>query len=138
VSPHADVVLCLVCAEAEAQLLAAKKPELAIKMYKDMSLWDDALRVAREHKPNIVSELRQQQQAAQPPAFASPYATPSSSSLFATPASGSSGALSSSPSLVADTMDAILAAARAAENKRDFSRAVECYLRVRTHMCAHA
>lgn len=43
--------------KAEALYVRAKKPELAVKAYKDASRWNDATRIAREFLPHKVNEL---------------------------------------------------------------------------------
>jgi intraflagellar transport protein 172 len=42
-------------AKAEAMLLKAKRADLAIKMYRELRKWEDALRVADEYMPTKVS-----------------------------------------------------------------------------------
>ena len=42
-------------AEAEGCFLRAKKPELALAMYRRAGLWDDALRVCKDYLPAKVS-----------------------------------------------------------------------------------
>ena len=44
--------------EAEALLLKAKRPEVALKMYREARLWDDAIRVAEDYVPGRAQELR--------------------------------------------------------------------------------
>lgn len=41
-------------ARAEAMLLKAKRADLAIKMYRELRKWEDALRVADEYMPTKV------------------------------------------------------------------------------------
>eukprot|EP00455_Lapot_gusevi_P039036 TRINITY_DN4373_c0_g1_i5.p1 TRINITY_DN4373_c0_g1~~TRINITY_DN4373_c0_g1_i5.p1 ORF type:complete len:818 (-),score=195.56 TRINITY_DN4373_c0_g1_i5:51-2441(-) len=43
---------------AETHYLMAKKPEHAINMYKDLRMWEDALRVAKNHSPHLVLDLQ--------------------------------------------------------------------------------
>ena len=43
--------------KAEALYVRAKKPELAVKAYKDASRWNDATRIAKEFLPHKVQEL---------------------------------------------------------------------------------
>ena len=35
-------------------MLRAQRPELCIQLYKDMNMWKDALRVAKEYMPQLV------------------------------------------------------------------------------------
>ncbi|KAJ3413121.1 hypothetical protein HDV05_008517 [Chytridiales sp. JEL 0842] len=44
-------------ATAETLLLRAQRPDLAIKMYKDAGLWKEAMQFAKEYLPNKLSEL---------------------------------------------------------------------------------
>ncbi|CAF1215295.1 unnamed protein product [Adineta steineri] len=46
--------------KAETFLLQAQRPDLAIKLYKDNGLWQDALRVCQEYMPNKLDELRRE------------------------------------------------------------------------------
>ncbi|BBM98035.1 intraflagellar transport protein 172 [Marchantia polymorpha subsp. ruderalis] len=43
--------------KAEALLIRAKRPDLAVEMYKDKLLWDDAIRVAEKYVSSKVSEI---------------------------------------------------------------------------------
>ena len=43
--------------KAEALFVKAKKPELAVKAYKEAGRWNDATRIAREFLPHKVGEL---------------------------------------------------------------------------------
>ena len=40
--------------KAEGYLLRAERPDLAVKYYKDVNMWDDALRIVKEYMPNKV------------------------------------------------------------------------------------
>eukprot|EP00798_Chlamydomonas_sp_ICE-L_P014195 gene14195-20165_t len=42
---------------AESMYLQAKRPELALKMYRDIRLWHDALRLAEDYLPSKVQEI---------------------------------------------------------------------------------
>ena len=44
--------------EAEALLLRARRPEVAVRMYKEAGQWDDALRIAEDYLPAKAQELR--------------------------------------------------------------------------------
>ncbi|MBN3302921.1 IF172 protein, partial [Amia calva] len=46
--------------KAEAFLLRAQKPELAIKYYKDAELWSDAMRICKEYVPNKLGILQEE------------------------------------------------------------------------------
>ena len=43
--------------QAEAMFLRAKKPDLAIKMYKESGNWNEVLRIAKDHVPNQLNQL---------------------------------------------------------------------------------
>ena len=45
---------------AEQMFLKGKDPELAMQMYREAGLWEDAIRVAEVHAPNRVSELQRE------------------------------------------------------------------------------
>ena len=49
--------------KAEALYVRAKKPELAVKAYKEAQRWNDATRIAREFLPHRVGELQAEHQA---------------------------------------------------------------------------
>lgn len=42
---------------AERHLLRAQKPEAIVQTYRDMGMWEDALRVARDYVPSMLSAL---------------------------------------------------------------------------------
>ena len=42
---------------AETLFISAKKPELALKAYKEAGRWQDAIRVAKRHLPHKLSEI---------------------------------------------------------------------------------
>lgn len=44
----------LTCSAADTQ---AKAPDPAIKMYREQEMWDDATRIARHYKPEMLQEL---------------------------------------------------------------------------------
>lgn len=46
--------------KAESFLLRAQRPELAVKLYKDNGMWQDAFRVCKEYLPNRVDQLREE------------------------------------------------------------------------------
>jgi intraflagellar transport protein 172 len=43
---------------AEAFFLKAKRPELALKMFRDQRMWHDALRIAEDYLPGKVAEIQ--------------------------------------------------------------------------------
>ena len=51
-------------ADAEDAFVAAKAPEKAVKMFRDASMWDDALRLARALRPDMLRELERARDAA--------------------------------------------------------------------------
>ncbi|XP_035472779.2 intraflagellar transport protein 172 homolog [Scophthalmus maximus] len=46
--------------KAEAFLLRAQRPELAVKYYKDADMWSDAMRICKEYLPNKLSMLQEE------------------------------------------------------------------------------
>ena len=42
---------------AESMYLKAKRPELALKMFRDARMWHDALRIAEDYLPSKVQEI---------------------------------------------------------------------------------
>ncbi|XP_046728666.1 intraflagellar transport protein 172 homolog isoform X1 [Silurus meridionalis] len=46
--------------KAEAFLLRAQRPELAIKYYRDAEMWSDAMRICKEYIPNKLSILQEE------------------------------------------------------------------------------
>ncbi|GBG75313.1 hypothetical protein CBR_g19945 [Chara braunii] len=79
----------------------AKHPELAIRMYKDLSRWDDAIRVAEDYLPSKLPEIHAE--------------------VAASMRSENNGQ---------DTTESIIAHAKAFERSRDFSHAIDAYLRM--------
>lgn len=47
-------------AKAESLLLRAQRPELAIKMYKGLQNWKEAIRFAKQYLPNKLAEINQE------------------------------------------------------------------------------
>jgi len=86
--------------KAESLYVRAKKPELAVKAYKDASRWNDATRIAREFLPHKVQEL-----IAEHNAF-----------LRGETAN--------------ESQDDLMSRGRRLEDQRDFSGAIDAYLQV--------
>ncbi|KAJ9515621.1 hypothetical protein QJQ45_021684, partial [Haematococcus lacustris] len=85
---------------AEALFLKAKRPELALNMYREVRMWHDALRLAEDYLPGKAAEIH------------------------AELASGNKA-----PSKVSQAgPDSILAKARKFEQGNDYARAIETYL----------
>ncbi|KAJ1554535.1 hypothetical protein HK405_004770, partial [Cladochytrium tenue] len=84
---------------AEALLMRAQKPDLAIKWYKEAGLWKEAVQFAKEYLPGKLAEVQDE------------YGRHLASK-------GAAGG-----------RDELLASARALEQQRDFSRAIDMYLR---------
>uniref|UniRef100_A0A7S3QV19 Intraflagellar transport protein 172 homolog n=1 Tax=Dunaliella tertiolecta TaxID=3047 RepID=A0A7S3QV19_DUNTE len=110
-----DIMLAQAAAAAEAQqhqlaetlFLKAKRPELALKMYREKRLWHDALRLAEDwNLPNKAAEI-QAELAAGGGATAAPVA--------------------------AAGPDSIIAKARKFQSNNDFARAIETYLSLSTN-----
>ncbi|CAL8090514.1 unnamed protein product [Calicophoron daubneyi] len=47
-------------ARAEALLLRAQRPDMAVRAYREAGMWEDALRVAEAYLPNRVQELQEE------------------------------------------------------------------------------
>merc|ERR1719502_698098 len=84
--------------KAESLYVRAKKPEMAVKAYKDASRWNDATRIAREFLPHKVGELAEEHNA---------YLRGDSEP---------------------DKHDQMVAPARQLEEGREFSKAIDAYL----------
>ncbi|KAM9840528.1 intraflagellar transport protein 172 homolog [Aulostomus maculatus] len=86
--------------KAEAFLLRAQRPDLAVKYYKDADMWSEAMRICKEYIPNKLSALQEEyeREAAK---------------------KGVRGA------------EGLLEQAREWEQTGEYSRAVECYLKVK-------
>jgi len=104
--PDVLVAQAKVCVErteftkAEALFIRAKKPELAVKAYKDAARWQDATRIAREFLPHKVAELTAEHAA---------YMRGEAST---------------------ESHEALMARGRAFEEGREFSQAIDAYLQV--------
>ncbi|EFJ49307.1 intraflagellar protein IFT172 [Volvox carteri f. nagariensis] len=86
---------------AEGLFIKAKRPEAALKMYRDARMWNDALRVAEQYLPTKVAEVQMELLSGQ----------------------GSGGGGPAAPSA-----DAVINKARAFERNNDYARAIEAYL----------
>ncbi|XP_026197771.1 intraflagellar transport protein 172 homolog [Anabas testudineus] len=86
--------------KAEAFLLRAQRPELAVKYYKDADMWSDAMRICKEYLPNKLSMLQEEYEKE-------------------TSKKGIRG------------VEGLLEQAREWEQSGEYSRAVECYLKVK-------
>uniref|UniRef100_A0A7N8XI48 Intraflagellar transport protein 172 homolog n=1 Tax=Mastacembelus armatus TaxID=205130 RepID=A0A7N8XI48_9TELE len=80
--------------KAEAFLLRAQRPELAVKHYKDADMWSDAMRICKEYLPNKLSILQEEYERE-------------------------------------TGVEGLLEQAREWEQSGEYSRAVECYLKVK-------
>uniref|UniRef100_A0A3Q3IYM6 Intraflagellar transport protein 172 homolog n=1 Tax=Monopterus albus TaxID=43700 RepID=A0A3Q3IYM6_MONAL len=86
--------------KAEAFLLRAQRPDLAVKYYKDADMWSDAMRICKEYLPNKLSMLQEEYEKE-------------------TSRKGIRG------------VEGLLEQAREWEQSGEYSRAVECYLKVK-------
>ncbi|KAI9351150.1 hypothetical protein DFJ73DRAFT_789886 [Zopfochytrium polystomum] len=84
---------------AETLLMRAQRPDLAIRWYKDANLWKEALQFTKEYLPNKISEVSEEY-----------------SRYLA--GRGTAGG-----------KEEMLASAKALEQQKDFSRAIDLYLR---------
>lgn len=96
----------------EQLFLNAKKPELALRMYADNNAWKDAMRIAKKHLPHKVAEVSSMAQRAMAGI------APGKADDPASPTGGAGG-----------RGDA-LAAAKMAEQGRDYARAITAYLAI--------
>ncbi|KAM9354646.1 intraflagellar transport protein 172 homolog isoform 1-T1 [Pholidichthys leucotaenia] len=85
--------------KAEAFLLRAQRPELAVKYYKDEDMWSDAIRICKEYLPNRLSLLQEEYERE-------------------TSKKGMRG------------VEGLLQQAKEWEQSGEYSRAVECYLKM--------
>ncbi|XP_034555797.1 intraflagellar transport protein 172 homolog [Notolabrus celidotus] len=86
--------------KAEAFLLRAQRPDIAVKYYKDAEMWSDAMRICKEYLPNKLSVLQEEYERE-------------------TSKKGVRG------------VEVLLEQAREWEQSGEYSRAVECYLKVK-------
>ncbi|XP_027896583.1 intraflagellar transport protein 172 homolog [Xiphophorus couchianus] len=86
--------------KAEAFLLRAQRPELAVKFYKDADMWSDAFRICKEYLPSKLSILQEDYERE-------------------TSKKGGRG------------VDGLLEQAKEWEESGEYSRAVDCYLKVK-------
>eukprot|EP00955_Chlamydomonas_euryale_P116459 366417-Chlamydomonas_euryale.AAC.27 len=86
---------------AESLYLLAKRPELALKMFREQKMWHDAMRIAEDYLPGKVAEIQVEMASGGP---AGP-----------TPDGGANA-------------DAVIAQARKYEAGNDYARAIEAYL----------
>lgn len=87
---------------AESLFLKAKRPEMALKMFRDQRMWHDALRIAEDYLPGKVAEIQVDM---------------ASGGMGSGPLGGGGGG-----------SDAIIAKARKFEQNNDYARAIESYL----------
>ena len=88
--------------KAESLYVRAKKPELAVKAYKDAARWNDALRIAREFLPHKVQELMAEHNAFQRGETAT------------------------------ESQEVLMSRGRQLEEAREFTKAIDAYLQVTT------
>ncbi len=93
---------CFLPVVPQGLYIKAKRPEAALKMYRDARMWNDALRVAEQYLPTKVGEVQMELM------------------------SGSSAAASGGGAGAG--VDGIISKARAFERNNDYARAIETYL----------
>jgi len=98
---------------AETLFLKAKKPDQAIKMFKEASMWDDAIRMAEDFMPHKVPELHAELAA--------------SMKEQAAGGDGRPGAGGQGKSIVSNPSD-ILAKGKELQKDREYSRAIDTFL----------
>ncbi|XP_039425678.1 intraflagellar transport protein 172 homolog isoform X3 [Corvus cornix cornix] len=94
--------------KAEAFLLRAQRPELAIKYYKEAGMWSEALRICKEYMPSRLGELQEE----------------------CGREAGKKGSRTPDFLLHSGT-EGLLEQAREWEQAGEYARAVDCYLKVR-------
>ncbi|KAJ3125766.1 hypothetical protein HK098_008226 [Nowakowskiella sp. JEL0407] len=87
--------------KAEALLLRAQRPEIAIRFYKEAGMWKDVLRFTKEYLPSKMSEVHEEYE-----------------HFLAGRASGGSG------------KDELLATAKMLEQQKEYAKAVDMYLKI--------
>ena len=113
---------------AETLFISAKKPELALKSYKEAGRWQDAIRVAKRHLPHKLSEINDDYSRATSGGGAGQKSTSASSGNSSREPSGSR---SSRQSASRDAnSDDLLQTARNWEESGDWGRAIDTYLSV--------
>jgi len=93
---------------AEALYISAKKPEMALQMYQENSLWTEAIAFAKRYLPHKVNEVTRASQ-------------------------GGTIAPSYNPSATSTSMmnaRSAVDAAKKFEDTKDFSKAIDCYLSI--------
>lgn len=93
---------------AEQLYLQAKKPDLAVAMYRAAARFDDAMRVARQYVPRLVADLQREKDLAEGARFEGPGA--------------GAGA--------ANSLEALRARAKIKENDKAWGAAIDLYLEV--------
>lgn len=114
---------------AEALFVRAKRPELAVGALKDAGRWQDAVRLTKEFLPHKLQEVNADYARFQRGEYV-PSAQPGAAG-----GGGSGGGPGGAGAAAAKQM---VAGARALEEGRDFSKAIDAYLRVTTeHSGSH-
>jgi len=113
---------------AEALYVRAKKPELAVKSFKDAGRWQDAIRLTKEFLPHKLQEVNADFQRFQRGEYV-PETQPA-------PAGGGGGGAGGGGGGGTSVAEQIVAGARTLEDAREFSKAIDAYLRVTTEHSA--
>eukprot|EP00899_Mesostigma_viride_P028336 jgi/Mesvir1/8688/Mv02626-RA.1 len=100
-------------AQAEQLFLRAKKPELALQMYRDQHKWEDAIRIAEDYIPSKVQEVHLELSQAMRSGNAD---------------RGKGGGAAAAGG--GDTAESLAAKAAQLERQRDFAGAIECLLKI--------
>jgi len=111
---------------AESLFLKAKHPDAAVRMYKQNSMWEEALRVAEDYLPSAVPELHAQ--------LVASVGGRASAAEAPVGAGGGAGAAGGGAD---DGMDAIVGHAKRLESTANFSQAVDVYLSLTKDMCSN-
>ncbi|VDP85645.1 unnamed protein product [Echinostoma caproni] len=120
-------------ARAEALLLRAQRPDMAVRAYREAGMWEEALRVAEAYLPNRVQELQEEFKEERLRAEESDGFRGSKILGSGTPASGNrklTGTTESPSGESGASTNAFLLQARELESHGEYLRAVEYYLKV--------
>nr|CAH8871752.1 unnamed protein product [Trichobilharzia regenti] len=125
-------------AQAEALLLRAQRPDMAVRAYREAGMWEEALRVAETYLPNRVQELKEELREERMRAI-----TGGESVGYTGGKSSGHGSLGSKPSnqhrkasssviddISSKSTNAYFLQARDFESRGEYLRAVEYYLKL--------
>ncbi|KAF5402479.1 Intraflagellar transport protein [Paragonimus heterotremus] len=117
-------------ARAEALLLRAQRPDMAVRAYREAGMWEEALRVAEAYLPNQVQELQEEfnEERLRVANGGDVESSFRNGRLMGT--SGASGFHKTKNSNGTESTNACFLQARELESRGEYLRAVECYLKL--------